>query len=86
MGISYIPPGTPWNNGFIESFNNRMRDECLNRNHWVSFATAMGPPGLPRAWDHLGALLRMLCRVWQVKSGAVSLAVGRAFDDQGVGA
>ena len=28
VGISYIPPGTPWNNGFIESFNNRLRDEC----------------------------------------------------------
>ncbi|MDV7175262.1 hypothetical protein R4144_18185, partial [Gordonia amicalis] len=26
----------------------------------LSFATAMGPPGLPRGWDHLGALLRML--------------------------
>ena len=26
--------GTPWNNGHIESFNNRLRKECLNRNHW----------------------------------------------------
>ena len=25
VGISYIPPGTPWNNGNIESFNNRLR-------------------------------------------------------------
>ena len=33
-GMSYIPPGTPWNNGHIESFNNRLRKECLNRNHW----------------------------------------------------
>ena len=32
--MSYIPPGTPWNNGHIESFNNRLRKECLNRNHW----------------------------------------------------
>jgi putative transposase len=23
VGLSYIPPGTPWNNGYIESFNNR---------------------------------------------------------------
>lgn len=28
--IGYIPPGKPWKNGFIESFNNRLRDECLN--------------------------------------------------------
>jgi putative transposase len=34
IGLSYIPPGTPWNNGYIESFNNRLRKECLNRNHW----------------------------------------------------
>jgi putative transposase len=33
-GMFYIPPGTPWNNGHIESFNNRLRKECLNRNHW----------------------------------------------------
>jgi putative transposase len=32
-GLSYSPPGTPWNNGYIESFNNRLRKECLNRNH-----------------------------------------------------
>lgn len=32
MGIAYIPPGQPWRNGFIESFNNRVRDECLNMN------------------------------------------------------
>ena len=33
-GITYIPPGCPWVNGYIESFNNRLRKECLNRNHW----------------------------------------------------
>ncbi|WP_372510461.1 integrase core domain-containing protein [Mycolicibacterium pyrenivorans] len=30
----YIPPGCPWDNGYIESFNNRLRKECLNRNYW----------------------------------------------------
>ncbi|WP_139277900.1 integrase core domain-containing protein [Rhodococcus marinonascens] len=25
VGISYIPPGTPWNNGHIESFNESAR-------------------------------------------------------------
>lgn len=40
VGISYIPPGTPWNNGFIESFNNRLRDECLNRNCWPTLLEA----------------------------------------------
>ena len=27
---AYIVPGSPWENGFIESFNSRMRDEFLN--------------------------------------------------------
>lgn len=40
IGLSYIPPGTPWNNGFIESFNGRMRRECLNRNHWTTLFEA----------------------------------------------
>ncbi|WP_373279255.1 IS3 family transposase [Skermania pinensis] len=40
VGLAYIPPGTPWNNGHIESFNNRLRRECLNRNHWTSLLEA----------------------------------------------
>lgn len=40
VGMSYIPPGTPWNNGHIESFNNRPRKECLNRNHWNTLLEA----------------------------------------------
>jgi putative transposase len=27
----YIEPGSPWENGFVESFHGRFRDECLNR-------------------------------------------------------
>ncbi len=27
----YIDPGSPWQNGFIESFHARLRHECLNR-------------------------------------------------------
>jgi putative transposase len=40
VGLSYIPPGTPWNNAYIESFNNRLRRECLNRNHWTNLLEA----------------------------------------------
>jgi putative transposase len=29
-----------WNNGFVESFNRRLRTECLNRNHWTSLLEA----------------------------------------------
>lgn len=27
----YIDPGSPWQNGFVESFHGRFRDECLDR-------------------------------------------------------
>jgi transposase InsO family protein len=27
----YIEPGSPWQNGFVESFHGRFRDKCLNR-------------------------------------------------------
>ena len=30
---AYIEPGKPWQNGVNESFNGRLRDECLNM-HW----------------------------------------------------
>jgi len=29
----FIEPGSPWENGYIESFNGRVREECLNQ-HW----------------------------------------------------
>jgi putative transposase len=28
--LAFIPAGQPWRNGYIESFNGRLRDECLN--------------------------------------------------------
>jgi len=33
VGVStaYIEPGSPWENGYCESFNGKMRDEFLNR-------------------------------------------------------
>jgi putative transposase len=26
----YIEPGSPWENGYCESFNGKLRDECVN--------------------------------------------------------
>ena len=30
-GTLYIEPGSPWENGYAESFNGKFRDEFLNR-------------------------------------------------------
>ena len=32
----FIEPGSPWENGYIESFNSHLRDECLDREIFVS--------------------------------------------------
>jgi putative transposase len=31
VGTLYIEPGSPWENGYIESFNGKLRDELLER-------------------------------------------------------
>lgn len=36
----YIAPGKPQQNGFVESFNGRLRDECLNEEVFDSLAHA----------------------------------------------
>jgi len=35
--LDFIRPGKPTENGYIESFNGRLRDECLNVNQFLSF-------------------------------------------------
>ena len=36
----YIEPGSPWQNGFVESFHGRFRDECLNREQFYTLSEA----------------------------------------------
>jgi len=53
---TYIEPGSPWENGYIESFNSRMREEFLNgelfgnmyeaevlTKHWVDYYNTIRP-------------------------------------------
>ena len=42
LGIKtlYIEPGSPWENGYNESFNGRLRDECLNEHWFISLGHA----------------------------------------------
>ena len=35
----YIEPGSPWENGYVESFNGKLRDELLN----VEVFDTLGP-------------------------------------------
>jgi putative transposase len=38
--LHYIAPGKPTQNAFIESFNGRFRDECLNEHVFLTLAEA----------------------------------------------
>lgn len=40
VGPTFIPPGQPWKNGFVESFHDKFRDECLNREWFQSLEEA----------------------------------------------
>lgn len=40
IGSIYIKPGSPWENGRIESFHDKLRDECLNREIFGSILEA----------------------------------------------
>jgi putative transposase len=44
---TYIEPGSPWQNPFVESFNGRVRDELLNLEE---FATLLEARALVQAW------------------------------------
>jgi putative transposase len=39
-GPLYIEPGSPWENGYCESFNGKLRDECLNGEIFYSLKEA----------------------------------------------
>lgn len=53
MEWHYIAPGKPTQNAFVESFNGRLRDECLNETLFQSLARArlhVVPPQIAPSW------------------------------------
>jgi transposase InsO family protein len=40
VGTLYIQKGSPWENGYVESFNGRLRDELLSRELFLSLPEA----------------------------------------------
>jgi putative transposase len=38
--LSFIDPGKPTQNSFVESFNGKLRDECLNENYFLNLVHA----------------------------------------------
>jgi putative transposase len=52
--LRFIDPGKPMQNGYVESFNGRFRDECLNANWFLSLAQVRTTIGAWRC-DYNGA-------------------------------
>jgi transposase InsO family protein len=52
-GAEYIPPGSPWENPFVESFNSRLRDKFCRRSRpeamYRDFRIVVGSKGIGRA-------------------------------------
>ncbi|WP_240550335.1 integrase core domain-containing protein [Candidatus Roseilinea sp. NK_OTU-006] len=40
VGPTFVDPGCLWQNGFVESFHGKFRDECLNREWFKSIQEA----------------------------------------------
>jgi putative transposase len=47
--LDFIRPGRPVENGFVESFNGRLRDECLNVNLFFNLEDVRGKL---ESWRH----------------------------------
>ena len=50
ISAAYIAPGSPWQNGFAESFHARLRDEFLNAEAFLSVADARARLGVWRRY------------------------------------
>lgn len=50
----YITPGSPWENAYIESFHDKLRDECLNRDIFGSLMEARVVTERSGAWNTTG--------------------------------
>jgi putative transposase len=44
--IQYITPGSPWKNGYCESFNGKLKDECLRQEIFYSLKEAQTVIGI----------------------------------------
>jgi transposase InsO family protein len=50
----FIQPGSPWENGYVESFNGKLRDECLNRERFDTLLEAQVLiEGWRREYNHI---------------------------------
>lgn len=92
--LQFIQPGKPVQNCFIESFNGRVRDECLNENWFTSLQHAQA---VVRAWkehynerrEHgsLGGLTPSeFAQLWSLRVDTPSSVLPLEGEEEGTGA
>jgi hypothetical protein len=66
VGLVYIQPGCPMQNGHVESFHWRLRDECLNAS-WFRSSTTFGQLWQPgaRSTTASGRIVRSTTEPWR---------------------
>src|SRR2546426_6275582 len=89
--LHFIEPGKPVQNAFVESFNGRLRDECLNEHWFLTLADARrliedwrggyNRSRPPRPLRHLSPLgdcrLPVDAPIQQIEPGGLYLLVGQ---------
>jgi len=82
--LCFIRPGRPVENGFIESFNGRLRDECLNVEWFLSLEDARGKLArfrehYNRERPHSALADRTPAAFAELHRGKASTSMGRAL-------
>ncbi len=76
--LDFSRPGKPTDNAFIESFNGRLRDECLNVHWFLSLADARGKI---EAWrQHYNASRPHTSLGWMTPSEYAAAAAQKAAE------
>jgi transposase InsO family protein len=79
---AYIEPGSPWENGYVESFNSKLRDELLNREIFYSLREAQV---LIEGWrKHYNAVRPHSALRWMPPAPEVRLAIPRSWPSNGL--
>ncbi len=77
VGWRYIAPGKPTDNAFVESFNGRLRDECLNTHWFLSLADARAKI---EAWRrHYNESRPHTSLGWMTPADITYIPMGRGF-------
>jgi transposase InsO family protein len=59
----YIEPGSPWENGYVESFQGKLRDELIDRE---AFDTLLETQVLVERWRHQYNTVRPHSSLWDI--------------------